>query len=53
MELVEKFLQDFESLSEENKKEVINFIAFLKDKSEKELEDSKEEDFYENRITLE
>lgn len=37
MSLVERFLKEFDELPEEKKKEVIDFIEFLKMKDKKEL----------------
>lgn len=36
MSMVEKFIEEYQKLNEEQKREVINFIEFLKYKEEKE-----------------
>ncbi|QUH21732.1 hypothetical protein [Alkaliphilus sp. B6464] len=38
MTLAEKLIKEFEQLSEERKREVINFVEFIKLKEQKELE---------------
>lgn len=38
MTLADKLLQDFQELSEEKKQQVIDFVEFLKNKQQKELE---------------
>lgn len=38
MTLADKLLQDFQELPEEKKQQVIDFVEFLKNKQQKELE---------------
>ena len=53
MSLAEKLLNDFEQLSEAKKIEVIDFIEFLKNKEQKELELLMDLVINENREALE
>ncbi|ADL08486.1 DUF2281 domain-containing protein [Thermosediminibacter oceani] len=49
MSLAEKFLKEFNELTEERKREVIDFIEFLKAKDKKELEKFMDSIIEENR----
>ena len=53
MTLAEKLLKEFEQLTEEKKKEVIDFIEFIKAKEEKEIENLMDTIIDENREALE
>lgn len=53
MSLAEKLLKDFEELPEIQKKEVVDFVEFLKLKNQKRLENMMDEVIYENKQALE
>ncbi|AFL99016.1 Protein of unknown function (DUF2281) [Desulfitobacterium dehalogenans ATCC 51507] len=53
MTLAEKLLKDFEQLTEEKKKEVIEFVEFIKSKEQREIETLMETVINENREALE
>lgn len=48
----EKLIKDFEELSEEKKKEVIDFVEFLKQKEKKDLEKTMDDIISENDEAL-
>ena len=52
MTLAEKLLKDFESLTEDKKQEVLNFVEFLKNRNQKELENMMDVVIMENREAL-
>ena len=52
MTLAEKLLKDFESLTEDKKQEVIDFVEFLKNRNQKELENTMDVVIKENREAL-
>lgn len=52
MSLEEKLLKDFQSLSDDKKREVIDFVEFLKTRN-REVENSMDEIIEENRDALE
>lgn len=53
MSLAEKLIKDFEELPETQKREVIDFVEFLKIKNQKRLEDMMDEVIFENKEALE
>lgn len=53
MSLAEKLIKDFEELPENQKKEVIDFVEFLKLKNQKRLENMMDEVILENKEALE
>lgn len=53
MSLAEKLIKDFEELSENEKREVIDFVEFLKLKNQKRLENMMDEVIFENKEALE
>jgi uncharacterized protein YfbU (UPF0304 family) len=53
MSLAEKLIKDFEELPETQKREVIDFIEFLKIKNQKRLENMMDEVILENEEALE
>lgn len=52
MSLAEKLIRDFEELPETQKREVIDFIEFLKIKNQKSLEKMMDEVIVENKEAL-
>lgn len=52
MSLAEKLIKDFESLPEDKKLEVIDFVDFLKNKNQKKLEDMMDLIIVENKEAL-
>jgi uncharacterized protein YfbU (UPF0304 family) len=50
--LAEKLIKDFEELPETQKREVIDFVEFLKIKNQKKLENMMDEVIFENREAL-
>ena len=52
MSLAEKLIKDFEELPETQKREVIDFVEFLKIKNQKRLENMMDEVIFENREAL-
>jgi uncharacterized protein YfbU (UPF0304 family) len=53
MSLAEKLIKDFEELPETQKREVIDFVEFLKIKNQKRLENMMDEVILENQESLE
>ena len=53
MTLAEKLIKEFEQLTEEKKKEVIDFVEFIKAKEQKELESLMNSVINDNREALE
>ncbi len=53
MTLADKLIKDFEQLPEEKKKEVLDFVEFLKQKEQREVENLMDEVIRENREALE
>lgn len=53
MTLAEKLLKEFEQLTEEKKKEVMDFVEFIKVKEQREIETLVETVINENREALE
>lgn len=53
MSLAEKLIKDFEELPEIQKREVIDFVEFLRIKNQKKLENMMDEVIYENKEALE
>lgn len=53
MSLAEKLIKDFEELPETQKREVIDFVEFLKIKNQKRLENMMDEVILENQVSLE
>lgn len=53
MSLAEKLIKDFEELPETQKREVIDFVEFLKIKNQKRLENMMDEVILENQEALE
>lgn len=53
MSLAEKLIKDFEELPETQKREVIDFVEFLKIKNQKRLENMMDEVIHENKDALE
>lgn len=53
MTLAEKLIKEFEQLTEEKKKEVIDFVEFIKAKEQKDLESLMESVIGDNREALE
>ncbi|MBP1933233.1 DUF2281 domain-containing protein [Ammoniphilus resinae] len=53
MSLEEKLLKEFQTLSEANKLEVLDFVEFLKTKSKKQLEGIMDNIIEQNREALE
>ncbi|MBA1334677.1 MAG: Ribonucleases G and E [Firmicutes bacterium] len=53
MSLAEKLIKEFEQLTEEKKKEVIDFVEFIKAKEQKEIENLMDTVIDENREALE
>ena len=53
MTLAEKLLKEFEQLTEEKKKEVIDFVEFIKSKEQREIDSLMETVINENREALE
>ncbi|MDP4144062.1 MAG: DUF2281 domain-containing protein [Bacillota bacterium] len=53
MSLAEKLIKDFEELPETQKKEVIDFVEFLKLKNQKRLESMMDEVILDNQEALE
>lgn len=52
MSLAEKLIRDFEELPEIQKKEVIDFVEFLKIKNQRRLEKMMDEVIFENKEAL-
>lgn len=52
MSLAEKLIKDFEELPETQKREVIDFVEFLKIKHQKRLEKMMDEVIFENNEAL-
>lgn len=52
MSLAEKLIRDFEELPETQKKEVIDFVEFLKIKNQRRLEKMMDEVIFENKEAL-
>lgn len=52
MTLAEKLMQEFEQLTEEKKREVIDFVEFVKAKEQKELENLMDSVIDENKEAL-
>ena len=52
MTLAEKLIKEFEQLTEERKKEVIDFVEFLKAKEQKEIETLMDSVISENKEAL-
>lgn len=52
MTLAEKLVKDFESLPELQKREVIDFVEFLKQKQQKEIENLMNSIIFENEEAL-
>ena len=53
MSLAEKLIKDFEDLPEIQKREVIDFVEFLKIKNQERLENMMDEVIFENQEALE
>ncbi|MCX7922110.1 MAG: hypothetical protein N3B21_08890 [Clostridia bacterium] len=53
MTLAEKLMKEFEQLTEEKKREVIDFIEFVKAKEQRELENLMDSVIAENKEALE
>lgn len=53
MTLAEKLIKEFEQLTEEKKREVIDFVEFIKAKEQKEIENLMDATIAENRKALE
>jgi len=53
MGLAERLIKDFEELPETQKREVIDFVEFLKQKNQKRLEEMMDEVIFENKNALE
>lgn len=53
MTLAEKLIKEFEQLTEEKKKEVIDFVEFVKVKEQKEIENLMDSVIAENKEALE
>jgi len=53
MSLAERLIKDFEELPETQKREVVDFVEFLKQKNQKKLEDMMDEVIFENKDALE
>jgi len=53
MSLAERLIKNFEELPETQKREVIDFVEFLKQKNQKKLEDIMDEVIFENKDVLE
>jgi uncharacterized protein YfbU (UPF0304 family) len=53
MTLAEKLIKEFEQLTEEKKKEVIDFVEFVKVKEQKDIENLMDTVIVENREALE
>lgn len=53
MSLAERLIKDFEELPEIHKREVIDFVEFLKQKNQKRLENMMDEVILENKDALE
>lgn len=53
MSLAEKLIKDFETLTEDKKMEVIDFVDFLKNKDQKKLENMMDLIIVENKVALE
>lgn len=53
MSLAERLIKDFEELPETQKREVIDFVEFLKQKNQKRLEEMMDEVIFENKDALE
>ncbi len=53
MTLAEKLMKEFEQLTEEKKKEVIDFVEFVKAKEQKEIENLMASVIAENKEALE
>jgi Asp-tRNA(Asn)/Glu-tRNA(Gln) amidotransferase B subunit len=51
--LAEKLIKDFEELPETQKREVVDFVEFLKIKNQKKLESMMDEVIFENKEALE
>jgi Asp-tRNA(Asn)/Glu-tRNA(Gln) amidotransferase B subunit len=51
--LTEKLIKDFEELPETQKREVVDFVEFLKIKNQKKLENMMDEVIFENKEALE
>lgn len=52
MTLLEKLIKDFEQLTDERKKEVIDFVEFIKSKEQKEIENLMDIVINENKEAL-
>lgn len=52
MTLAEKLLKDFEELPQEKKKEVIDFVDFLKQKTQREMEQIMDNIIDNNKVAL-
>ncbi|EYE87167.1 hypothetical protein Q428_14855 [Fervidicella metallireducens AeB] len=52
MTLAEKLVKDFESLPELQKREVIDFVEFLKQKQQKEMENLMDSIIFQNEEAL-
>ncbi len=52
MSLAERLIKDFETLPEDKKIEVIDFVDFLKNKDQKKLEDMMDLIIVENEVAL-
>jgi Asp-tRNA(Asn)/Glu-tRNA(Gln) amidotransferase B subunit len=53
MTLAEKLIKEFEQLTEEKKKELIDFVEFVKVKEQKDIENLMDTVIVENREALE
>ncbi|PKM95286.1 MAG: hypothetical protein CVU84_06300 [Firmicutes bacterium HGW-Firmicutes-1] len=53
MSLAQDLIRNFNELSEDKKKEVIDFVEFLKVRSQKNLEQAMDEIIEDNKIALE
>ncbi len=53
MTLAEKLMKEFEQLTEEKKKEVIDFVEFVKAKEQKEIENLMDSVIAQNKEALE
>lgn len=53
MSLAERLIKDFEELPETQKREVMDFVEFLKQKNQKRLEEMMDEVIFENKDALE
>jgi uncharacterized protein YfbU (UPF0304 family) len=51
--LAEKLIKDFEELPETEKREVIDFVEFLKSKNQRKLGNMMDEIIFENKESLE